>query len=196
MMLKSLPIADGDMVVWWFHDILILQLECQLEKSNKSASELRRKYRSFQKQIKLVVDEKAELQAQIQEQERELQILKERLGTAVKENEDLSQKSVSIVRIGFACDETKCICRQCRFSICYRQKMYPILDIIPMTQIGRGSPCRRSRGSSTKETSSRPSCARYKMSWSSGDESTLVQSGKADYCIWALSWDVNLSLYI
>ncbi|CAM1320712.1 RILPL1 (predicted) [Pycnogonum litorale] len=64
-------------------------LQCQVEKLTKTTNDLKKRYRSTQKQMKMIIDEKSELQAQVQEQERELQVLKDNLGTAVKENEDL-----------------------------------------------------------------------------------------------------------
>lgn len=58
--------------------------------------ELRRKQRLGQAQIHSLIDERADFLAQVHDQQREVQSLRQRLGLAEKENEDLS--AVSLVK--------------------------------------------------------------------------------------------------
>lgn len=53
--------------------------------------ELRRKHRGSQSQVRGLLDERADFLAQLQDQQRELLGLKQRLGLAQKENEDLAK---------------------------------------------------------------------------------------------------------
>lgn len=57
--------------------------------------ELRRKQRLGQAQIHSLIDERADFLAQVHDQQREVQLLRQRLGLAEKENEDLSISAVS-----------------------------------------------------------------------------------------------------
>ena len=56
--------------------------------------ELRRKQRLGQAQIHSLIDERADFLAQVHDQQREVQLLRQRLGLAEKENEDLSISAV------------------------------------------------------------------------------------------------------
>jgi hypothetical protein len=53
--------------------------------------ELRRKHRGSQAQVRGLIDERADFLAQLQDQHRELLGLRQRLGLAQKENEDLEK---------------------------------------------------------------------------------------------------------
>jgi len=69
------------------------ELHGQSEKLSSSNKELRRKLRQSQAQMHCLVDERAELQVTLQDQQRETAILAKRLGLAAKENEDLAQSA-------------------------------------------------------------------------------------------------------
>jgi len=69
------------------------ELHGQNEKLSSSNKELRRKLRQSQAQMHCLVDERAELQVTLQDQQRETAILAKRLGLAAKENEDLAQSA-------------------------------------------------------------------------------------------------------
>jgi hypothetical protein len=56
--------------------------------------ELRRKHRNGQAQVRGLIDERADFLAQLQDQHRELLGLRQRLGLAQKENEDLAKSHV------------------------------------------------------------------------------------------------------
>jgi hypothetical protein len=56
--------------------------------------ELRRKHRGSQAQVRGLIDERADFLAQLQDQHRELAGLRQRLGLAQKENEDLAKSHV------------------------------------------------------------------------------------------------------
>lgn len=56
--------------------------------------ELRRRQRLSAGQMRSLIDERAELQAALQEEHRQTAALKQRLGLAEKENQDLSLSSV------------------------------------------------------------------------------------------------------
>jgi len=65
----------------------------QTEKLGSSNKELRRKLRQSQAQLHCLVDERAELQVTLQDQQRETAILQRRLGLAARENQDLAQSA-------------------------------------------------------------------------------------------------------
>ncbi|CAL4092190.1 unnamed protein product [Meganyctiphanes norvegica] len=65
----------------------------QLEKVNHVNRELRRRQRINASQMRSLIDERAELQAALQEETRAVGILRQRLGLAQKENEDLASVS-------------------------------------------------------------------------------------------------------
>ncbi|XP_063852325.1 LOW QUALITY PROTEIN: RILP-like protein homolog [Scylla paramamosain] len=68
-------------------------LKSQLEKVNHINRELRRRQRTSVSQMRSLIDERAELQAALQEESRAVSVLRQRLGLAQKENEDLSISS-------------------------------------------------------------------------------------------------------
>ncbi|XP_053630563.1 RILP-like protein homolog isoform X2 [Cherax quadricarinatus] len=68
-------------------------LKSQLEKVNHVNRELRRRQRTNATQMRSLIDERAELQAALQEETRAVTILRQRLGLAQKENEDLASSS-------------------------------------------------------------------------------------------------------
>ncbi|XP_075218925.1 rab interacting lysosomal protein like isoform X2 [Lycorma delicatula] len=74
-------------------------LRGQHERLTNLGKELRRKHRLSQIQIRNVIDERADLFAQAQEQMRELEYLRQHLGLAQKENEDLSRLSAETPNI-------------------------------------------------------------------------------------------------
>ncbi|KAK3927371.1 RILP-like protein-like protein [Frankliniella fusca] len=65
-------------------------LSSQVEQLTIISRELRRKQRLGQTQIHTLIDERADFLAQLHDQQREVQALRQRLGLAEKENEDLS----------------------------------------------------------------------------------------------------------
>merc|ERR1719277_1327861 len=67
------------------------ELRGQNEKLSSSNKELRRKLRQSEAQMHCLVDERAELQVTLQDQQRETAILAKRLGLAAKENQDLAE---------------------------------------------------------------------------------------------------------
>lgn len=69
----------------------IESLNAQVEKLTVLGRELRRKHRSSQAQVHSLIDERADFLAQLQDQQRELGTLRQRLGLAQKENEDLAK---------------------------------------------------------------------------------------------------------
>ncbi|XP_045610715.1 RILP-like protein homolog isoform X2 [Procambarus clarkii] len=68
-------------------------LKSQLEKVNHVNRELRRRQRTNNTQMRSLIDERAELQAALQEETRTVTVLRQRLGLAQKENEDLACSS-------------------------------------------------------------------------------------------------------
>lgn len=63
--------------------------QSQLDRLSHFNKELHRKQRNSQLQARALIEEKAELQAQLQDQQRELQALRDNLGATMKTNEDL-----------------------------------------------------------------------------------------------------------
>jgi len=72
------------------------ELRRQNEKLISCTRDLRRKLRTTQSQLHLLVDERAELTANVHDQQRELQQLQKQLGKATLECEELSQGSTSL----------------------------------------------------------------------------------------------------
>jgi len=72
------------------------ELRRQNEKLISCTRDLRRKLRTTQSQLHLLVDERAELTANVHDQQRELQQLQKQLGKATLECEELSQGSASL----------------------------------------------------------------------------------------------------
>jgi len=66
-------------------------LSTQVERLTVIGKELRRKHRGSQAQVRGLIDERADFLAQLQDQHRELLGLRQRLGLAQKENEDLAK---------------------------------------------------------------------------------------------------------
>lgn len=67
----------------------IESLQQQLEASQKVSQEQGRRNRRLQQQMRQLCDERGDLQAQLQDQQAQLQALQERLGTAVRDHDDL-----------------------------------------------------------------------------------------------------------
>ncbi|XP_065337145.1 RILP-like protein homolog [Cloeon dipterum] len=66
-------------------------LQSQLERSTAVARELRRKQKTYQTQVRSLLEERADFLAQLQEQFREVASLRQLLGLAQKENMDLAE---------------------------------------------------------------------------------------------------------
>ncbi|XP_076364631.1 RILP-like protein 1 isoform X2 [Tachypleus tridentatus] len=75
----------------------IESLQQQVQKLVHLNKDLRRKQKHQQSQMRAFVEEKAELQVRVEEHQKELQQLRERLGTAVKENLELAQAESELV---------------------------------------------------------------------------------------------------
>ncbi|KAJ8916549.1 hypothetical protein NQ315_000191 [Exocentrus adspersus] len=71
-------------------------LKSQVERLTISSRELRRKHKSMQAQVRALCDEKADFLAQLQDQQRDISALRQRLGLAQKENEDLAKCDLPI----------------------------------------------------------------------------------------------------
>ncbi|XP_022255655.1 RILP-like protein 1 isoform X2 [Limulus polyphemus] len=72
-------------------------LQQQVQKLVHLNKDLRRKQKHQQSQMRTFVEEKAELQVRVEEHQKELQQLRERLGVAVKENLELAQAESKLV---------------------------------------------------------------------------------------------------
>jgi len=68
------------------------ELKCQNEKFIGCTRDLRRKNRTWQNQLHILVDERSELTAKVYDQAKDLQLLSKKLGVANKECEELSGK--------------------------------------------------------------------------------------------------------
>ncbi|XP_050310640.1 LOW QUALITY PROTEIN: RILP-like protein homolog [Anthonomus grandis grandis] len=64
-------------------------LKSQIERLTTTSKELRRKHKFMQNQVRTLWDEKADFLVQLQDQQRDVNALRQRLGLAEKENEDL-----------------------------------------------------------------------------------------------------------
>lgn len=68
---------------------MCLQLTVQIDRLTGSGRESRKRQKLLQVQVRSLVEERADFLAQLQDQHREINALKRRLGIAEKENEDL-----------------------------------------------------------------------------------------------------------
>lgn len=75
----------------------IENLKSQVERLNSSSRELRRKHKSFQTQVRTLCDERADFLVQLQDQQRDIMGLRQRLGLAQKENEDLVKVGLPVL---------------------------------------------------------------------------------------------------
>ena len=66
----------------------------QVERLTCIGKDLRRKHRTASNQVRTLIEERADFLAQMQDQQRHLAQLKQRLGLAHKENEDLAKAQV------------------------------------------------------------------------------------------------------
>lgn len=72
----------------------------QVERLTSSSRELRRKHKTLQNQVRTLCDERADFLVQLQDQQRDITALRQRLGLAQKENEDLAKvKSILISQL-------------------------------------------------------------------------------------------------
>lgn len=67
------------------------QLKGQVERLTNQSKELRRKHRTLQTQLRTMCDERADFLVRLQDQQRDIGALRQRLGLAQKENEDLTK---------------------------------------------------------------------------------------------------------
>lgn len=63
----------------------------QVDRLTTIGKELRRKHKITQSQVRTLIDERADFLAQLQDQQREITTLRQSLGIAEKENEDLTK---------------------------------------------------------------------------------------------------------
>ena len=78
----------------WLFFFYGLQLQSQLERLTESNKELRKKHSQISHQMRALVEERADLQASLQEQSRNVTALNKRLGLAQRDNQDLVQSQV------------------------------------------------------------------------------------------------------
>ncbi|KAJ8967013.1 hypothetical protein NQ314_003130 [Rhamnusium bicolor] len=71
-------------------------LKSQVERLTNTSRELRRKHKSMQAQVRTLCDERADFLVQLQDQQRDISALRQRLGLAQKENEDLAKCDLPI----------------------------------------------------------------------------------------------------
>lgn len=62
-----------------------------MERLTNQSRELRRKHRTLQTQVRTLCDERADFLVRLQDQQRDIGALRQRLGLAQKENEDLAK---------------------------------------------------------------------------------------------------------
>lgn len=72
-------------------DLKFLQMRSNYERLQASTRETKRKHKNLQTQVRNLCEERADFLVQIQDQQRSINGLKQRLGLAEKENEDLSK---------------------------------------------------------------------------------------------------------
>lgn len=72
-------------------------MKIQIERLTTTSKELRRKHKSMQNQVRTLCDERADFLVQLQDQQRDINALRQRLGLAQKENEDLVKVCFSVV---------------------------------------------------------------------------------------------------
>jgi RILP-like protein 1 len=68
-----------------------LQFSVEMEQQKNQNSEIKKRSKSLQNQIKTLFEERADFLAKIQDQQREMTTLKEKLGISENENEDLER---------------------------------------------------------------------------------------------------------
>ncbi|CAG9767797.1 unnamed protein product [Ceutorhynchus assimilis] len=66
-------------------------LKSQIDRLTSTSKELRRKHKSMQNQVRTLCDERADFLVQLQDQQRDINTLRQGLGLAQKENEDLAK---------------------------------------------------------------------------------------------------------
>lgn len=71
------------------------KMKSQVDRLTNSGRELRRKHKTLQNQVRTLCDERADFIVQLQDQQRDITALRQRLGLAQKENEDLAKSDVS-----------------------------------------------------------------------------------------------------
>lgn len=69
----------------------LFQLKSQVERLTNQSRELRRKHKTMQTQVRTLCDERADFLVRLQDQQRDIGALRQRLGLAQKENEDLTK---------------------------------------------------------------------------------------------------------
>ncbi|KAK6636560.1 hypothetical protein RUM43_010222 [Polyplax serrata] len=66
-------------------------LTTQVDKLTTTGKELRRKHKIVQNQVRILIEERADFLGQLQDQQKEISVLRQNLGIAEKENEDLTK---------------------------------------------------------------------------------------------------------
>lgn len=74
-------------------------MKSQIERLSSSGKELRRKHKTLQTQVRTLCDERADFLVQLQDQQRDINGLRQRLGLAQKENEDLTKVILKQLRV-------------------------------------------------------------------------------------------------
>ncbi|EEB14653.1 Vimentin, putative [Pediculus humanus corporis] len=69
-------------------------LTTEVDRLTKTGRELRRKHKIVQNQVRTLIEERADFITQLQDQQKEIVTLKQNLGVAEKENEDLTKNSI------------------------------------------------------------------------------------------------------
>ncbi|KAF5284118.1 hypothetical protein FQR65_LT00118 [Abscondita terminalis] len=70
------------------------KMKSQVDRLTNSGRELRRKHKTLQNQVRTLCDERADFIVQLQDQQRDIGGLRQRLGLAQKENEDLAKSDI------------------------------------------------------------------------------------------------------
>ena len=73
---------------------MLCQLTTEVDRLTKTGRELRRKHKIVQNQVRTLIEERADFITQLQDQQKEIVTLKQNLGVAEKENEDLTKNSI------------------------------------------------------------------------------------------------------
>lgn len=86
-----------NLILLVFYILTHFQLKTQVERLTNSSKELRRKHKSMQYQVRTLCDERADFLVQLQDQQRDISALRQRLGLAQKENEDLVNVNILLI---------------------------------------------------------------------------------------------------
>ncbi|KAF5301082.1 hypothetical protein FQA39_LY10901 [Lamprigera yunnana] len=73
------------------------KMKSQVDRLTSSSRELRRKHKMLQNQVRTLCEERADFIVQLQDQQRDITALRQRLGLAQKENEDLAKAGIPFI---------------------------------------------------------------------------------------------------